>query len=218
MSGSSEVWLSRGVAAQPLAYAAALPAAMGLREQWLQCAANPGCTDLMGRLMERLRPMFRQMARRAGARWGVRDSGEIDDLQQDICLKISQQFRSISSRIPKEEAAAELYCRAVAANAAHDSLRARFAAKRRAPFTVTLQDELTGSTQESADREILLAQLETLLDGSKRDRTVFWLYYRQGFTAKEIAAVPALGLTNKGVESLIHRMTAVLRQRMEAGC
>ncbi|MBL8229573.1 MAG: sigma-70 family RNA polymerase sigma factor [Bryobacterales bacterium] len=214
MSGRSEVWLRGGLAAQPLACAAAEPAAIGLREQWLQCAANPGCADSMSRLMERLRPMFRQMARRAGARWGVRDAGDIEDLLQDICLKISQQFQSISSRIPKEEAAAELYCRAVAANAAHDSLRSRFAAKRRAPFTVTVQDQIAGSTPESADREILLSQIESLLEGSKRDRAVFWLYYRQGFTAKEIAAIPALGLTNKGVESLIHRMTATLRQRM----
>ena len=47
-----------------------------------------------------------------------------------------------------------------------------------------------------------------------RDRTAFWLYYRQGFTAKEIAGMPAMNLTVKGVESLLFRLTAVLRARL----
>ena len=32
-----------------------------------------------------------------------------------------------------------------------------------------------------------------------RDRKIFWLYYRQGMTAKEIAGLPQIGLTLKGV-------------------
>jgi RNA polymerase sigma-70 factor (ECF subfamily) len=190
-------------------------AVAGLYEAWNRCAADPGCGNAWNALMEKLTPMLQRIARRVGSRWGVRDTEELADLQQDICLKISQQFRSISVRMPREEAAAELYCKAVAANAAHDSLRARFAAKRRVSLTVRLDDQPPAAmpVDSGGEREILLAQVKRLLGGSRRDQTVFWLYYRQGFTAKEIASIPALGLTNKGVESLLHRMTMSLRAK-----
>jgi hypothetical protein len=43
---------------------------------------------------------------------------------------------------------------------------------------------------------------------------VFWLYYRAGCSAAEIAAVPGIDLTAKGVESLLLRMTRELRRRL----
>jgi RNA polymerase sigma-70 factor (ECF subfamily) len=59
----------------------------------------------------------------------------------------------------------------------------------------------------------MLEQIDCRLSAteSKRDRTIFWLYYRQGFSAREIAELPGLGLTQKGVESCIHRLTNMLR-------
>jgi len=36
-----------------------------------------------------------------------------------------------------------------------------------------------------------------------RDCAIFWLYYRQGLTAKAIAQLPDIGLTVKGVEKYI---------------
>ena len=44
---------------------------------------------------------------------------------------------------------------------------------------------------------------------------LFWLYYRQGFTAEEIAALPAAGLSAKGVESALRRIAGWLRDRIE---
>jgi RNA polymerase sigma-70 factor (ECF subfamily) len=43
---------------------------------------------------------------------------------------------------------------------------------------------------------------------------IFLLYYRQGLTASEIAALPALGLTTKGVESIIARLTHMIRSHI----
>lgn len=45
----------------------------------------------------------------------------------------------------------------------------------------------------------------------QKERTVFWLYYRQGFTAKAIAAIPSIKLSVKGVESVIFRLTGYIR-------
>jgi DNA-directed RNA polymerase specialized sigma24 family protein len=49
----------------------------------------------------------------------------------------------------------------------------------------------------------------------ERDRALFWLYYLQGFTAEEIARLPVAGLTAKGVESALRRVTRWLREEIE---
>ncbi len=66
------------------------------------------------------------------------------------------------------------------------------------------------------EHSALLAQLDEKLRSApavigERDRALFWLYYLQGFTAEEIARLPAAGLTAKGVESALRRVTLWLR-------
>ena len=70
-------------------------------------------------------------------------------------------------------------------------------------------------------RSALLAQLDDKLLSApeivgERDRAFFWLYYREGFTAEEIAGLPDAGLTAKGVESALRRITLWLRGEVEA--
>jgi RNA polymerase sigma-70 factor (ECF subfamily) len=66
----------------------------------------------------------------------------------------------------------------------------------------------------------LLAELDQKLRSApetiaERDRALFWLYYRQGYTAEEIARLSATGLTAKGVESALRRVTVWLRNEVE---
>jgi DNA-directed RNA polymerase specialized sigma24 family protein len=69
------------------------------------------------------------------------------------------------------------------------------------------------------DRAVLVRQVEHALAGvaSARDRQVFWLYYRVGLTAKDIARFASLGLGPKGVESAVDRMTRALREKFRGG-
>jgi hypothetical protein len=48
---------------------------------------------------------------------------------------------------------------------------------------------------------------------------VFWLYYGLGFKGVEIARIPDIGLTQKGIESLLLRLVRAVRAqlRSEAG-
>lgn len=62
---------------------------------------------------------------------------------------------------------------------------------------------------DEIDRHIRAATPE---DTAGRDRRIFWLYYRHGLTAKDIAAIPRLGLSSKGVESVLLRLTSQLRK------
>jgi DNA-directed RNA polymerase specialized sigma24 family protein len=68
-------------------------------------------------------------------------------------------------------------------------------------------------------RSVLLAELDRMLRSAPevigdRDRALFWLYYLQGLTAEEIARLPVSGLTAKGVESALRRVTRWLREEI----
>ena len=73
------------------------------------------------------------------------------------------------------------------------------------------------------EREILLREIDEHLAAVTepaargRDRQIFWLYYRHGMTARAIALIPGIGLTQKGVESAIQRLTNHVRARLTEG-
>jgi RNA polymerase sigma-70 factor, ECF subfamily len=48
----------------------------------------------------------------------------------------------------------------------------------------------------------------------ERDRRIFWLYFRQGMSTKEIASLPTVGLTAKGVGSVIERLKHDIREQI----
>jgi hypothetical protein len=47
-----------------------------------------------------------------------------------------------------------------------------------------------------------------------RDQTLFWLYYRHGMSASAIASLSTIGLSVKGVESAILRLTRQVRNHI----
>jgi RNA polymerase sigma-70 factor (ECF subfamily) len=77
------------------------------------------------------------------------------------------------------------------------------------------------SPQDIAKRKQQFEQFDdTLAEAfSQRDRDIFWLYWRQGFAAREIADLKiyksdkGVYLTEKGVESILHRMKCYLCAR-----
>ena len=139
---------------------------------------------------------------------------------QEVCLKLSNQAHAGKVRVDNGSAL-DAYMRALAANTASDYFRARNAQRRDAGRTMslenpaiqqTLADPLGGAA--AIERRVLLRQIEQLsAAGDPRDLYVFRLFHWQGLTAKEIAQIPAVQLTEKGVESLIRRM----KKRFEGG-
>src|ERR1035438_8608834 len=109
--------------------------------------------------------------------------------------------------------------KAIVANAAHDYFRGQRAKKRDVLASVTLDAEMGDRTPGTSniEGELLVRQLHFLAGHDARSRHVFQLYYRLGWTAREIAGIPALGLSPKGVESLVYRLTSDLRQKVQAG-
>jgi RNA polymerase sigma-70 factor (ECF subfamily) len=195
------------------------PSQAPLVRTWQRCRETPTDNDVWEELFQRLSPALGGIISRTMRRWGLCQRADIDDLVQDTGLKILQLSRS-SRHLPNDEAKLYGYFRSVAANTALTWIRQRFTEKRNVHETVPLVDHLSlliGEIKpgQSLEHKVLVREMDKLLGCPPRDRNVFWLYYRQGLTAAEIAAIPAIGLSIKGVESLIHRMRADLRQRME---
>jgi len=147
----------------------------------------------------------------------------VDDLVQDTYVKLCADNLAALRRFRGGRPEALVaYLRAVACSVTRDHLRAEAAAKRGANRVDALDDfaSTLADPQASAaplDQQLMFAQLDRWLvaEGDattgRRDRWIFWLYYRHGLTARAIAAIPAVGLTAKGVESTIHRLTRAAR-------
>jgi RNA polymerase sigma-70 factor (ECF subfamily) len=79
--------------------------------------------------------------------------------------------------------------------------------------------EIDGSEERIAFRVFLNEIDEHLKHSStgpdrERDRMIFWLYFRQGMSTKEIASLPTIGLGTKGVGSVIERLKHGIRDRI----
>lgn len=80
-------------------------------------------------------------------------------------------------------------------------------------------NEVHGSEERIAF-EIFLKEIDEHLKhcltgpDQERDRTIFWLYFRQGMSTKEIASLPTIGLTAKGVGSVIEGLKYCIRQQI----
>lgn len=166
---------------------------------------------------------------RTTQKWGESSPTTIDDLIQETYLKLcADDYRLLRAYDPKHPDAIYGYLKIIAASVVHDHFKAAHSEKRGGNqiaedlTTVENQSRVDGvhESQHAMEREILLREIDAYLNASlsgdmaDRDRTIFWLYYRQGFTTKAIASLPAIGLTIKGVESTILRITKLVRKRI----
>lgn len=170
-------------------------------------------------LLIAVRPTLARVVYRVSMQWGVRDYTLIEDALQEAFLKLNQQRTRLSVLpVNSSDQQLEAYLKVIAANAAHDFWKDR---QRIDTSSVELCDSLPSSSEDSkvnnVEQSLLSQKFNALLDVNKKERTIFWLYYRQGFTAKEIASIAQFGLGVKGVESLIHRLTTRLKKELQIG-
>jgi RNA polymerase sigma-70 factor, ECF subfamily len=204
--------------------------------------ANASIEDLLGRcsisgdiaaweeFVRRFHRLIAKVVLRIAARLGDSSRDTVDDLIQETYLKLcSDDYRILSEFEHRHPDAFIGYLKVLAANVARDHFKSAHSKKRRANQVESISEDLNPSAMEdsegspdSIERGILIQEVQVCLDlcisGQERDRNtkIFWLYYRVGLSAAAIAALPGIGLTTKGVESLILRITRELRGRMAA--
>src|SRR6266568_1344965 len=153
---------------------------------------------------------------RTAYQWNQPPQKVVDDLVQETYLKLcADKCQALLEFAVQHPEAVPGYVKTIAVNVTHDYFKSVHSQKRgggdvgqppedvepRAP-----EGSLGG--QEAIEREVLLKQisqcLETCIEGPDRERDclIFWLYYQQGLSAKAIAALPTVGLSGKGVESV----------------
>ena len=175
------------------------------------------------------RPLATLVAFRISRQWvNSTSSTAVDDIVQEIFVKLCEQKRRILREFePRGEDSFLGLLRIVSASVANDYFRRFRSAKRGGKVVTTpLVEDGTqmpvASGRQSAEmqRSVLFAQLDQKLRSApeiigERDRSFFWLYYLQGLTAEEIARMFPAGLTAKGVESALRRVSKWLRGEVE---
>ena len=165
---------------------------------------------------------------RTASLWGEPSRSVVEDLVQVTYLKLWEDncrlLRDFAIQNPDGILG---YLKKVAANATHDYFRhGRSQAAGGSEAHVSTSDvdveagkEVHGS-QDRISFDILLNQIDEHLKrhlngpDQERDRTIFWLYFRQGMSSKEIASLPTIGLGSKGVGSVIERLKQYVREQI----
>jgi RNA polymerase sigma-70 factor (ECF subfamily) len=175
-------------------------------------------------------PLASLVALRVSRMWvSVPSPATVNDIVQEIFLKLCDQERRILRDFtPRGQDSFLGLLRVVSASVANDYFRRVYSEKRGGKVEIAhfVEEQESQTAIDGArpaariQQNALFAELDQKLRSApneipERDRAMFWLYYRQGFTAEEIARLPAVGLTPKGVESALRRLTGWLRSQID---
>ena len=174
--------------------------------------------------MRTVSPVVTLAARRVSSVWGDSSEGTVSEIVQEVFLKLCDDERRILREFDDRGNDSFLkLLRMITASVGTDHFRRLRAEKRGGrSHSVPLESDLAADhvsdvkATAAVEWPSLIAQLDGLLKlypgtVSARDRNLFWLYYRQGLTAEAISRIPAIGLSAKGVESALLRLTRLLR-------
>jgi RNA polymerase sigma-70 factor, ECF subfamily len=176
-------------------------------------------------------------ARRLSVSWGDPSIATVNEIVQEVFLKLCEDDRRILREFEDRGSDSLLrLMRTVTLSVGIDYFRRTRAEKRGGRLGAVpmepsqCEESVSDWTRREADHKAagavelpaLMAQLDGLLrlypeTVSERDRTLFWLYYQQGLTAEAISRVPAMKLNVKGVESALLRLTRLLRKTIVNG-
>jgi RNA polymerase sigma-70 factor (ECF subfamily) len=167
---------------------------------------------------------------RTASRWGDASKQTVDDLIQETYLKLcANNCRILRDFEHRDAGAFAGYVKVIAANVVRDHFKSSHSQKRDSNRVDTFDEGLIAAREDSEggprsiERAVLLREVQHYLnlcagdEDRERNTRIFWLHYRAGLTAAAISSLPGVGLTTKGVESLLLRITRELRERMAPG-
>jgi RNA polymerase sigma-70 factor, ECF subfamily len=202
---------------------------------WTDCSSEEliaACVEAVApaaweEFVRRFQPVIAGTVWRIARRFGRNAPETVDDLVQETFLKIcANRCRILREFQPQTPDAIFGLLKTVAFSTAQDHFRISLAAKRGAGKSESALELYAASAVAGrdglpeAERELILREIDEQLTAAsepetrERDRRIFWLYYRHGMTARAIAAIPGIGLAQKGVESAIQRLTKYVRLRL----
>jgi len=165
---------------------------------------------------------------RTASLWGDVSRSVVEDLVQMTYLKLWENSCRLLHEFAIQHPEAILgYLKKTAANATHDYFRHGHSQSSGGdqPHVSSWDvdpeagQEINGS-QDKISLAIIQSEIDDLLKQAltgpdrERDRAIFWLYFRQGMSTKEIASLPSLRLTAKGVASVLERVKRCIREQI----
>jgi RNA polymerase sigma-70 factor (ECF subfamily) len=197
-------------------------------EELAHLCAVSGDVEAWDEFVRRFHRLIAAVVLRTARHWGEPTPQLLDDLIQETYLKLCADNCRMLLRFENRHSDSFFgFLKIVSANVVRDYFRATSATKRGAgQATESLDDvrlaPMTENSQSSSEieRQVLLNQIEHHLDqcapgpDQQRNRMIFWLYYRQGLTASDIALLPGVGMSTKGVESTLLRLARLVRNQI----
>ena len=185
--------------------------------QVLRDCLETGASGRWEAFIELAQPVIATAVFRTIARWGRSDRSVADDLIQDTFARLcAHDFRALRNFRGQDSAALRAYLRVIAVSVTTDRFRSEHMP------AVSLDDPdkapliIDDSPSREIERNLLLDRIDKCLAAQKeRDRRIFWLYHRHGFTPKSIATLPAVEMGTSGVETLLYRLTKVVAECMK---
>jgi RNA polymerase sigma-70 factor, ECF subfamily len=168
---------------------------------------------------------------RTASLWGEPSRSLVEDLVQVTYLKLWEDGCRLLRDFALQHPEAILgYLKKTAANATHDYFkhgRSQSSGGDNAHVSTSDVDPEAGKEAHGSQERIAFGvflneidkHLKRSLTGTdeERDRMIFWLYFRQGMSTKEIASLPTIGLSTKGVGSVIERLKHGIREQIVRG-
>jgi RNA polymerase sigma-70 factor (ECF subfamily) len=165
---------------------------------------------------------------RTASLWGEPSRSLVEDLIQVTYLRLWEGGCRLLRDFAIQHPEAILgYLKRTAANVTHDYFKHRHSQSSggdKAHISTSDVDPEAGQGDHGSQERIAFGvflneideYLKRCLTGSdrERDRVIFWLYFRQGMSTKEIASMPTIGLSAKGVGSVIERLKHCLREQI----
>jgi len=198
-------------------------AAMTNRELLAECLETIA-VEAWQEFVRRFEPIIASSVARIARQFDRFSVDLILDLTQDVYFKLCRDgFRLLRDLRITHEKALFAYLKLVAMSVAYDHFRKKRADLDAEEFCddsakLAVHGEAASAT---AEEKILVQEVEEIVErittgpNAERDRLVFWLHHREGLSGSEIAAIPVLKLTQKGVESVLHRIKVSLRNELK---
>lgn len=197
-------------------------------EELIRACAEANACAAWGEFVARFRRPISLAIIHTAHQWGEAPQSVVEDLVQETYLKLcTNRCQLLLEFATQHPEAVSGYVRTIAVNVARDYFKASHSQKRGYGDTAKSLEEVEASAsggssggQDAMEHEILLGQINAYLEACsegpdrKRDCLIFWLHYQQGMSAKSIAALPTIGLSPKGVESAIFRLTRMVRDQV----
>jgi len=160
--------------------------------------------------------------------WGEPSRSVVEDLVQITYVKLWEDGCRLLRDFAIQHPDAILgYIKKTAANTTHDYFKHHHSqscgGNKRHVSTIDIDLEAGQEVHGSQERiafGVFLNEIDEHLKhclaepDQERDRMIFWLYFRQGMSCKEIASLPTVGLGAKGVGSVIERLKHGIREQI----